>query len=538
MPKILKMPFFKSDKFFNEFLAILIVFALKTTNFAQSIDKTNFRIDTLKAYWTSGVAPAQIRGSIYLSFKIPAGKEAKVLMKTGPTGIYTAVGSFGDLTSTQTQHHSTRIPNLLVRDEIYCFYLELKNGASTLVTKELCSIPIAIEANLTSDNRYVFQLGSYQPGISNPNSAFRPFISGKCFGVNLGCTDDLDDFTTNTKLVAPYRARKEFNSFVKCGEKKVFEALIDVDGMITISDTIRKIGFTKQIPPKLNELLCYATVENENVNLIWENNTANRTGLDDYILENKFILERKDGENGNFQKISEIERLEGDNRQRWSYVDKTSTPSKIQHFYILRYQDYCDNESPNIDITPIFLQQNKDFKLFWNNHNNDLVINYYAELFDYIGATPRKTDIVTPKDNIWKTDVANYYRIKANWKNKSTGSEETDFYIYSNYIPNDLNLTVLNPNVFTPDGKGPIESETFKVFCLGNDEFEIIIYDRNGLMVYYSNDYKKHQRDGWNGKLIYTDIDCKEDQYVFQVNVTNSNHRGFVKRGNVLLVRE
>lgn len=526
------MPFFKSDKFFNAFLAILIVFALKTTNFAQAIDKTNFRIDTLKAYWTSGVAPAQIRGSIYLSFKIPAGKEAKVIMKTGPTGIYTAVGTFGDLTSTQTQHHTTRIPNLLVRDEIYCFYLELKNGASTLVTKELCSIPISKEDNLTKDNRLVFKIGSYQPGTNNPNDTFRPFITGKCLSLFQGCSDDIDDFATNTMLAAPYRARKEYNSFVKCGELKVYETYIDIDGMVTISDTIHNLGYTKQIPPKLTEDWAYATVENDKVKLVWKND---ETINDTLTIEKKFIIERKDGPNGSYNTLPDspqLTRNPGEIKYSWEFVDNTSTPSKIQHFYKLKYEDLCQNTSLPINLYPIFLQQDPSFALVWNSENNDKVFDYELEFFDITTADPRKTFLIQPKGNKFKAETSNFYRLKA----KQFNGDKT--YIYSNFIPNNENITVLNPNVFTPDGKGPVDTETFKVFSTAAYTFEIIIYDRNGLMVYYSDNYQAHRRDGWNGKLIYTDIDCKEDQYVFQVNVTNSNHRGFVKRGNVLLVRE
>lgn len=526
------MPFLSSKKPFHFFLTIILFFVLKINLYGQTINNSNFRIDTLKAFYTSGTASTKIIGSIYLSFKIPAGKTATLLMKINPTGNYTAIGSYGTVASTNIQKLNITVPNLFVRDEFYCFHLELTNGASTIVTKELCSIPIALEPNLTPDNRYVFQLGSYQPGTSNPNATFRPFITGKCLSLVQGCNDDIDDFATNTVLTAPHRARKEYNSFVKCGELKVFEAYIDIDGMITISDTIRNLGYTKQRPPKLIEEWAYATVENDKVKLVWKND---ETINDTLTIEKKFIVERKDGPNGNYVTLPdspELTRKLDEIKYSWEFTDQTSSPSKTQHFYRLKYEDLCQNISLPINLYPIHLQQDQSFALIWNGENNDKIIDYELEFFDITTADPRKIFLIQPKGNKFKAETSNFYRIKA----KQFGGDKS--YIYSNFIPNNENLSVLNPNVFTPDGKGPADSETFKVFCAAAYTFEMVIYDRNGLMVYYSDNYQAHRRDGWNGKLIYTDIDCKEDQYVFQVNVTNSNHRGFIKRGNVLLIRE
>ncbi len=529
------MKFTKPKSFFK--ILIIIFFVRLTGNIYGQINKTNFRIDTLKANWTSGTNPAQIKGEIYLSFKIPAGFTANLLMKSNPTGNYISKGIFGDATSTSTQRIRTKIPDLLVRVDIYCFYLELQNGSSTLVTKEICSIPFTREANVSVNNRIVFQIGSYQSGTEIPFNTFRPFIIGKCESAPEICIDDDDTFATNTKTVAPYRATKEYNSIVKCGEVKIYQVTIDVDGdgsMISISDTIKYKGFTKQTPSKLLDEWAYATVENDKVKLVWKNGVSINSN---YTLEYQFKLERKDGTTGTFTALPnapELERKIGNTQKfSWEYIDPTSTPTTIQHYYRLRYEDFCFNLSPEINVNPIFLSQDKKtFELVWNNENNNKVVDYEVEFYDLPTVEVRKTQLVQPKKNIYKAETSNYYRVKA----KQISGDGS--YIYSNFIPNDENLTVINPNIFTPDGKGPAETETFKVTSVAAYTFEINIYDRYGLLVYFSDDYAKHRRDGWNGKLIYTDIDLPEGTYVFQVEVSNSNRRNFTKRGSVILIRD
>jgi CHU_C Type IX secretion signal domain len=513
-----------NSKYFFIFLRIFIIFIMVDPNvFSQ-----DFRIDTLRAYYTSGQPPAQIIGSVHLSFRIPAGKDAVLSMKRNPTGAYLPVNTFGDLSSTATQRISFDVPNLFVRDEIYCFRLELRGG-STQNTKELCSIPFFKEPELDATNHVVFQMASYQPGSNNPFETFRPVIIGKCIS-DFGCVTDTSTFATNTKLISPYRATKPMDSQVKCGEDKVYQITIDIDGMISISDTIQNKGFTKNIPSSLNESWAYATVENNRVKLVWRND---ETVNDALTIEKKFILERRDGDNGTYNLVATpaLVRTAGVAKTAWDFVDGTSDPTETKYSYRLKYEDYCGNLSPPIDIYPIFLEQSKEnFELLWSDENNDKITDYELEYFVATTAPETKVFLVQPKGNSFRAETANYYRIKA--KQAISG-----VYIYSNFIPNDENIKVLNPNVFTPDGKGPAESETFKVFGAAIDSFYMVIYDRTGLLVYFSDSYTLHRKNGWDGKLIYTDIDLPEGQYVFQVDVTNSNRRKFTKRGNVLLIR-
>jgi hypothetical protein len=535
-------------KSLQKFLLVNVIFIILAKNYgtSQTIDEKNFRIDTLKASYVSGSPATGVIGKIYLSFKIPAGNTAKLLMKTNPTGAYASLGTFGEISSTAMQTIRFIVPNLNIRTDIYCFYLELKSGNATLVTKELCSISFIKDAakndTTKKNNRINFQVGSYQPGTKTPFQRIRAYITGKCIS-DLGCNDDIDDFATSTKNVAPYRAPKEYGAEIKCGEIKVFEVTIDVNrkdedevfidnGMVSISDTIRNTGNTTQEPKKLVDEHVYATVEKSKVKLIWRNDET-RQPENKYIIERKFIIERKEGLNGNYTLLptkNELERGPGSQKTTWELIDQTSKPEKNPYFYRIKYEDYCANLSPITDVAPIFLQQDKKtFDLNWSSENNEKVGDYEVEYFDIPSGDPANTLLIQPKSNTFDTETANFYRIRG----KQVLGDGN--YIFSNLLPNDENLTVLNPTVFTPDGKGPPESEIFRVFTEGETSFYIAIYNRQGLLVYFSEDYKTH---GWDGKLIYTDIDLPEDVYAFQVEVKNSNKRNFTKRGSIVLVRD
>lgn len=525
MHKYLRMPSLKYKYlYFLNFLIIFFIFNVKC--FSQTIDKSNLRVDTLKAIWTSGFAPFQIKGKIYLSFKIPGGKQGDLFMKRGTTGSYTKINTFGDVLTNTTQQIRTEIPDLNIRNEIYCFYISVDNGGP-VVSQELCSVPIIKLPNISPEGKIVFRVGSYQPATSE---TFRPRIVGKCIS-DFGCKDDEEEFATNSR---PALVEKPVGTKVKCGEIKVYQITTQVEGMITISDTIKSIGFIKQIPPKLIDSWVYATVEdNGNVKLLWQNNDVINDSL---IAEKRFIIERKDGINGNYVKLPQDPSLErtaaNASTTKWSFTDPATNAVKTQYFYKLSYEDYCSNISLSSDANPIFLSQDKDkgFPLVWNNDNNSKVADYEVE---YISTNKpveiTNTLIIQPKANIYKAQTANYYRIKG----RQIGGDGK--YIYSNLTPNDEKIDVLAPSVFTPDGD--IHNNEFKVFAVGAATFKIHIYNRAGLLVYFSDNPEQHKKDGWDGKIIYTNIECEEGQYVFQALVTNSNGRVFSKKGNFLLVR-
>ncbi len=523
--------------FFKTILSALFLFGGHIVH-AADVPRTNplqLNIDTLRASYTSGGGSFQVKGSIFLSFKLPAGIIGTVYMKNSPTSGYIAIGNYGNSASTTIQTIKAEFKSLNVRDDIYCFYIEAKEISGTIsYSRELCSIPFFKEPKNTDDNKNVLEIASYQPGTDSPNDKFRPIITSKCLD-KFGCVDEDDDFVTNTKNVAPYRARKSLNAIVKCGETKVFQVKITINNMVSLSDTLQNIGKTNTIPTKLSTEWAWATVENDLVKLIWKNDL---TKVDTFTIEKKFIVSRKDN-NGTFVQLTTpktlIRQNAGDSKSNWEFLDTTSKPTTIKHSYELKYEDFCGNVSFPINVYPIYLRQDDvNFDLIWDDENNSRIDQYELEYYDETNLPARKS-IAIPSGNSNRfspPETANYYKLKGKQK-RGDGSN-----IFSNFTLNNEKIIVYNPTVFTPDGKGPIKSETFKVFCKSTATFNIYIYDRNGQLVYFSDNYFAHNRDGWDGKLIYTDLDAEEGTYVFQVNVTNKNKVKFSKKGAFQLVRD
>jgi CHU_C Type IX secretion signal domain len=512
------------------FAILLLIFGFNNQTIGQN--QLGLKIDTLRAYYTSGKAPEQVKGSIDLLFRLPANQLVTVLMKTNPSGTYTSIGNYGSSTINSVQQIKVTIPNLNVRDVFYCFKIEGKDNLGQVSTSlELCSIPYNKEVNNSADNKVVLQVGSYQP--AGPQSGFQPVITSDCFEA-LGCVADEDRFTTNTISVFPYKARKELGAKIRCGEIKIFQVTIGIEGMVSISDTIHNFGYTTNTPGKIIDKWAYATVENEKVKLRWINDAVKNN---DYAAEKKFIISRKDDNASAYTTLNTTATQfihPGNNKFEWEFIDNTSTPETKKHAYQLKFEDFCGNSSFPIDLYPIFLKQNPKFELEWSAENDNKVTGYELEYFnEKDDPSPRKVvPLDLPENRYLTPDAANYYRIKAKQKEGDVST------IYSNFSINDAEIVVTNPTIFTPDGKGPEESETFKVHCSAYNTFSIIIYDRNGMMVYNSDSYTAHRREGWNGKLPFSNIDASEGVYVFQVDVTNKVLRKLAKRGVFVLVRD
>ena len=87
------------------------------------------------------------------------------------------------------------------------------------------------------------------------------------------------------------------------------------------------------------------------------------------------------------------------------------------------------------------------------------------------------------------------------------------------------------PNAFTPDGHGPAENETFKPIYRGVIEYELLIYNRWGELIFQTKD----KDEGWNGTI--NDEPAKPDVYVWKAIGTFTDGRAFEIAGDVTLIR-
>lgn len=87
------------------------------------------------------------------------------------------------------------------------------------------------------------------------------------------------------------------------------------------------------------------------------------------------------------------------------------------------------------------------------------------------------------------------------------------------------------PNAFTPDGRGPEENETFKPKHRGVIEYELLIYNRWGELIFQTKDYNV----GWDGKI--NNEPAKPDVYVWKAIGKFTDGRAFEIAGDVTLIR-
>lgn len=92
-------------------------------------------------------------------------------------------------------------------------------------------------------------------------------------------------------------------------------------------------------------------------------------------------------------------------------------------------------------------------------------------------------------------------------------------------------ILVYIPNVFTPDGAGPLKNDKFWVEASGYDSYQILIFNRWGEKLYESDKLEEPWDGKFKGELV------QMDAYVYEVQVTSFSKKLYKFSGTVLLVR-
>jgi gliding motility-associated-like protein len=107
------------------------------------------------------------------------------------------------------------------------------------------------------------------------------------------------------------------------------------------------------------------------------------------------------------------------------------------------------------------------------------------------------------------------------------GCADTVYRILS--VDEDFNVYI--PNAFTPNFDG--DNDGFMAKGTGITAFEMLIYDRWGMMIYQTNSMEAP----WNGKMDNTGQPCIQDVYVYKMRVFDPKNRAHDFIGKVTLVR-
>jgi gliding motility-associated-like protein len=115
-----------------------------------------------------------------------------------------------------------------------------------------------------------------------------------------------------------------------------------------------------------------------------------------------------------------------------------------------------------------------------------------------------------------------------------------DTFTTANPILTESSGDIQFPNAFTPNLSGPnggsydmngFTNDVFFPFAKGVEQYSLKIYNRWGELLFESNDLTI----GWDG--YYKGILCKQDVYIWKIDVTLSDHRRIIKAGDVTLLR-
>ncbi len=87
------------------------------------------------------------------------------------------------------------------------------------------------------------------------------------------------------------------------------------------------------------------------------------------------------------------------------------------------------------------------------------------------------------------------------------------------------------PNAFTPDGDGI--NDTFAGKGMFITDYEMMIFDRWGSLIFYSND----KNIGWDGRANHGTETAQRDEYIYSIKITDFNKRKHSYKGKVALLR-
>ncbi len=88
------------------------------------------------------------------------------------------------------------------------------------------------------------------------------------------------------------------------------------------------------------------------------------------------------------------------------------------------------------------------------------------------------------------------------------------------------------PNAFTPNGSGPIENETFRVFGVGIDSVGTRVWDRKGALIFESEE----NNQGWDG-TIGGAAEANTGMYLYETTISSVCGESIVRRGEIMLIR-
>ena len=212
-----------------------------------------------------------------------------------------------------------------------------------------------------------------------------------------------------------------------------------------------------------------------------------------------------------------------------TFVDENANASASVYCYEVSVQSNCGlTSAPSKPICTVLLASKSNTGIDWNVDSPftpETVDNYIVEVIDSLNGTKREISVSgnthfepDPNDPNLQSQK---YRIIAISANGSVS--------YSNFYTFRREAKILVPDAFTPNGDAM--NDTFLAKGIYFDQFQMIIYDRWGEVVYSTTD----KSQGWDGKI--KGENAQAGQYMYRIEVVDLTGLKTVRTGAVLLIR-
>lgn len=446
--------------------------------------------------------------------------EAKI--DNGGTSTWTSVGTTlnGNFTATGLDENLR-----------YCFRIKFKNSCNTDVysMNNICSISLKAKLNSTKEVELRWNMPTEPTVAPNQLRLSKDKLGcGTCAGnIPLG---------SNTQI-------SHIDNTINCGDKYFYRVSTRHAGF-TIGTTVWPINIKSPqitVDPKSNAVsvkpnnivqVGYDAIDEKLIKIIISA-TGTSSGGD------KYTFYRAENSSQDFVQIGKSDFN--------TFDDVSVNGGATSYCYKYKVLDACGIESDFSDkFCTIALTSKSSGMLNWTSYlvppdiyTSATPVEYRVEYFDntfnaFIQRSPTKNLYEDIQDLISKSkDPEIRFRI-IGFQNITTAAFPNQFiYSLSNTYIIQIPPGIYIPTAFSPDGQGPVESESLNILSKFVETGNIKIYDRWGGLVFLSDDLSKP----WNGTEKNGITPAPPGNYAYIVNAISATGQSFQITSSVLLLR-
>jgi len=241
-------------------------------------------------------------------------------------------------------------------------------------------------------------------------------------------------------------------------------------------------------------------------------------------------------------KFMKVEVVDEDLTSEFSISDESGSASQTPYYYQVFAYDQCNEVIGRSQIAKsVYVQGTKNVqdlinKVTWTNYEGfdtaDTDVDFYNL---YRVTTGSNEDLLSSDERTFKyTDNLEAIDLVSGSICYYVEAQETSGNVYgfnaasvSNLLCFDYPPTVFLPNAFTPDDDGRNDSFLPFVNFIDPTNYELVIYDRTGLLIFKTND----PFEGWSGDSQNTGI------YAYRLVLSNARGETMNYAGKVQLIR-